>query len=335
MKSEIGRLLPAAALFVLLDAPGTLAADEKPESAPGIAAKHPGDQGIAKDPRVLFAEDFEEGTLADVGKRWGEASNKDGKVLEFSSDVPPGSRGKRSLRMTATLGENTGGHLYTRLPRGVDRAYARFHVKFERDPGYIHHFVHLGGYNPPTTWPQGGAGTRPAGGDRVTVGIEPWGDYGRHPTPGAWNLYAYWHEMKASADGKYWGNGLRPAQPAVAPRDRWQLVEIMLQLNSEPEKADGEAAIWIDGKPIARFAKGARRGPWSGMGFHLVEEGGEPFEGFRWRSSKDLQVNFFWLLHYVTENAARQNRVKDPKPTNAVWFDDIVIATDYIGPMAR
>src|SRR5438034_7747503 len=40
-------------------------------------------------------------------------------------------------QMTATLGENTGGHLYTRLPREVDKAYARFYVKFAADAAYI------------------------------------------------------------------------------------------------------------------------------------------------------------------------------------------------------
>jgi hypothetical protein len=57
-------------------------------------------------------------------------------------------------------------------------------------------------------------------------------------------------------------------------------------------------------------------------------------EGFRWRSNPDLKVNFFWLMLYVTENAARQNRVANPNPVNRVWFDDIVLATEYIGPMA-
>jgi hypothetical protein len=128
---------------------------------------------------------------------------------------------------------------------------------------------------------------------------------------------------------------MHPARPALVPRDRWQAIEVMLKLNSEPEAADGELALWIDGQPVMRIARGVKRGPWSGMGFSLVDEGGEPFEGFRWRTSKDLKINFFWLLHYVTENAARQNRVKDPKPTNSVWFDDIVIATDYVGPTAE
>src|SRR2546428_202355 len=80
--------------------------------------------------------------------------------------------------------------------------------------------------------------------ERVTVGTEPFGEYGKYPPPGAWFFYAYWHEMKGSADGKYWGNGLRPAQPQLVPKDTWQCVELMLQLNSAPEKHDGELALW-------------------------------------------------------------------------------------------
>ncbi len=64
-------------------------------------------------------------------------------------------------------------------------------------------------------------------------------------------------------------------------------------------------------------------------------DGGEELEGFRWRISTDLQVNNFWLDHYVTENAARQNGVKEPRKANRVWFDDIVVVTEYIGPIAK
>ncbi|HZP83265.1 MAG TPA: hypothetical protein VFB21_16605 [Chthonomonadaceae bacterium] len=302
---------------------------------PGLAAKYPGDKGIEKDSAVLFHEDFEAGSLEEIVKHWSETSNKDGKVLALSQDRPPGSSGSHSLQMTATLLDNTGGHLYTQLKRGVDTAFARFYVKFAPDADYLHHFVTLGGYNPPTSYPQGGAGIRPRGDDRMTAGIEPTGSYGRFPPPGAWNFYAYWPEMKGSADGKFWGNGLTPAQPALAPRDRWQCVEIMMKCNSAPDKRDGELALWLDGKLTAHFYKGARRGPWTGMGFTLMEKGGEPFEGFRWRTTNDLKINFFWLLYYVTENAARQNHVARPKDMDTVWFDDIVVATTYIGPIQR
>ncbi|MHC4550312.1 MAG: hypothetical protein ACYTEZ_16200 [Planctomycetota bacterium] len=298
----------------------------------GLAARHPGDRGLAGNRRVLFADDFERGTIAEIGRRWGNASNRGGKALALAEDGPPASRGQRCLQVTATLGENTGGHLYTRLKRGVDRAYARFYVKFPQEAGYIHHFVHLGGYHPPTLWPQGGAGTRPQGHERFTAGIEPFGRRGRVPPPGEWSFYVYWHEMKMSADGKYWGNGLGPEQPVAAPRGRWQCVEVMLKLN-EPGRRDGELALWLDGKLTAHFKPGVRRTKWTGMGFRL-RRGGEPFEGFSWRTTAELKINFFWLLHYVTEGALRRNRVQDPPRTNRVFFDQVVVATEYIGPLA-
>ncbi len=331
---EIAATICACGLLVVSVAVGQITprARRLPEGF-GLAAKYPGDRGIGRDPHVLFAEDFETGSLTDLGRRWSDVSNKDGKVLAFSADVPAGSAGKRSLQMTATLGENTGGHLYKQLPHGGDTLFARFYVKFVPDADYIHHFVHLGGYSPPTSYPQGGAGERPRGDDRVTVGIEPHGDYGRYAPPGAWSCYCYWHEMKISADGRYWGNDIRPEPPPLAPRNRWQCVEVMLKLNSAPEKPDGELALWLDGKPVMHVLQGTRRGPWSGMGFDVLTRGGEPFEGFRWRTARDLKLNFFWLLHYVTENAARQNHVARPHRINPVWFDDIVVGTTYVGPI--
>ena len=301
----------------------------------GSAAKYPADAGIDRDPRVLFAENFETGSIEQIGQRWGQISNKDGEVVAFNSDVPPASAGKRSLQITATLGENTGGHLYTRLPRAVEKVFARFYVKFAADAAYVHHFVTLGGYRPPTAWPQGGAGERPRGDDRFTVGIEPYGNYGRYAAPGAWNFYTYWPDMKGSADGKFWGNSLTPARPALVPRDRWQCVEMMLQCNSAPEKSDGELALWLDGGLIMQIGSETKRSRWTGMGFSLAEQSGEPFEGFRWRTNRELKINFFWLLHYVTENAARQNHAAGPNPINRVWFDDIVVGTEYIGPISN
>ena len=301
----------------------------------GLAAKYPLDSGLAKDPSVLWFEDFESGTLEEIGRRWDSISNDQGKVMDLVGDTPPGSAGKRSLRMTATLGENTGGHLYSRLARPAEKAFARFYVKFAEDAPYIHHFVTLGGYHPATAWPQGGAGEKPRGDDRFTVGIEPFGDYGKFPAPGAWNFYAYWADMKVSAGNRYWGNSITPAQPALVPRNRWQCVEMMIQCNSAPEKSDGALALWLDGELVMEIRPGTARGSWTGMGFPLKTSEGEskPFEGFRWRTDPDLKVNFFWLMHYVTEGPSRQNRVAKPNPINPVWFDHIVVATEYIGPI--
>ena len=55
----------------------------------GLAAKYPADAGIEKDPAVLFAENFEAGTIPEIAKRWGEAGNKAGKPLALAGEVPP------------------------------------------------------------------------------------------------------------------------------------------------------------------------------------------------------------------------------------------------------
>jgi hypothetical protein len=139
--------------------------------------------------------------------------------------------------------------------------------------------------------------------------------------------------MKISADGKYWGNSILPEVPPRAPRNRWQCVEEMLKLNSAPDKADGELALWLDGRSVMDVRQGTPRALWSGMGFHVLKDGGEPFEGFHFRTRNDLKINFFWLLHYVTESTLQQNHVAASNPMDRVWFANIVVGTEYIGPI--
>jgi len=300
---------------------------------PGLAARYPGDAGIANDPDVVFAEDFEAGDLQEILARWTDRRNPKESPFQLVEDIPAGSWGKWSLLMTAIPSKNNGGHLYKRLPQELDTVFARFYVKFPEPAGYIHHFVTIGGYRPATNWPQGGAGTRPRGDDRITVGIEPFGFSGKYPPPGLWNFYVYWHEMKQSADGRFWGNGLSPPEDQPVPVGRWQCVEVMIRMNSRPDSRDGELALWLDGKLVAHFRRGAPRGPWTGLGFRLLAEGGTPFEGFNWRTNPALKINFFWLLHYVTPESLRRNKVADLDAENRVLFDQIVVAKRYVGPI--
>ena len=314
-------------------APASRPAAPKLPEGPGLAARFPGDRGIAKHPKVLFAEDFAADDLGTVLARWSDRRSPKASPLTLVEDGPKGVTQQRALEVSAIPSQNHGGHLYKQLARGALRMHARFYVKFPEDGhGYIHHFVHLGGYEPATRWPQGGAGTCPGGDERVTVGIEPFGNGGRTKAPGLWGFYAYWHEMKRSADGKFWGNGLRPLREQQVPVGRWQCVEVMLHLNT-PGKRDGELALWLDGKLVAHFAKGVRRGPWSGAGFRLRAQDGEPFEGFSWRTDAKLQLNFFWLLHYVTPAALRRNGLRSFDAKNVVRFDQVVVAEEYIGPL--
>ena len=329
-------------VIAILIQPPTLAQDTATDfpalpSGSGIAAQHPGDQDIAKHPAVLFSDDFEDDSLPDILRRWNSTSEADTGILAISQNTP-NHAGSQSIKVTAKVPQNTGGYLYKRLDKPVDRAFARFYVKFQDPPQYIHHFTHFGGYYPGTNWAQGGAGERPIGNDRITVGIEPFGHSGRVPPPGDWNFYAYWHEMKGSADGNYWGNSIQPPQRHPVPVDRWQCVEYMIELN-DLGQPNGRLALWLDGELIMDAHQGSPSGRWTGLGFQLHDTENppaesQPFHGFDFRTSNDLQINFFWLLHYVTETNQRRNRVPDITEPNSVWFDHVVVATEYIGPIA-
>ena len=263
----------------------------------GLAAKYKNDSGLREDKRVVFVEDFED---PDFRKRWTEVKDPSEK-LRLVDD-----RGGKSLEIPSDLDKDTGGHLYRTISPGLETAHLRFYVWFEPEHGFVHHFVHLVGYNPSTRWPQGGAGERPDGDKRFSTGIEPWGDWGKLTPPGAWNFYSYWCEMKKAPDGKFWGNSFRGKPDVLVPRGRWICVEIMLKCNTVG-KADGEQAFWIDGRCAGRWG------------------------GFRWRTAKELDVNAVWLLYYVTTRIPRGGDVELRKK-NRVRFDDIVLATDYIGP---
>ncbi len=287
------------------ESPIKLVRESSLPSGDGLAAKFVGDRNLSSHAAVIFADDFESGGL---GAKWDETSNRGGSLAfvdESASTASPDQSvlGKRSLQVTATLGKNTGGG-FTKWFESSDRLFIRFYTKFDDGCDYVHHFCTLrankslqGG----DRWSGfGGAGERPDGERRFSTAIEPWGNWGRWSPPGRWNFYSYWHTMEASPDGKYWGNGFRPDSQPDIPRGKWICVEFMIQHNT-PGKDDGEQAYWIDGE---------LRGHWS---------------GFNWRTSPTLFANAFTLESYVTDRWTKQSK-------NIVYFDNVVIAKEYIGP---
>ena len=289
----------------------------------GLASRYQGDEGIEKNPDVIFVENFEEGSLKDVASRWESVKNTD--IMSLSTDVPDASAGQYSLLMTHIGGRGTGGHLYRRLLPGYEQLYVRFYVKFAPDCFPIHHFFHVGGYNPPTPWPQGGAGIRPAGNERFTTGVEPFGRRWR------WDFYSYWMGMRSSPDKKSWGHDFINDENLKALRGRWMCVELMMKMNDPVTESNGEQALWIDGRPwtkegqtISHLGRGFPKGQWVWDSF-IPDPDGEPFEGFRWRSDDNLKLNFLWILLYITK--------APPGHVSKVWFDDIVAAKTYIGPV--
>ncbi|MBN1671066.1 MAG: hypothetical protein JXR37_08545 [Kiritimatiellae bacterium] len=293
-------------------------------AADGLAANYPGDEGITIDSNVVFVEDFEQASTAAVFAHWDEI--KTGSNMTFSADVPAGSAGTKSLMMTHIGGEGTGCHLYRRLLPGYDRLHARWYVKFDPDTYEIHHFgTALGGYNPPTRWPQGGAGIRPSGDDRFSAAVEPFGSAWR------WDFYSYWMGMRACPTGDCWGNDFVNDASLSVARGQWICVELMLQMNDPCTATNGEMALWIDGEPFSRDGQiishlrpGSPKGYWVWDSWH-ADPAREPFEGFRWRAVPELSINYIWTSLYMT---------KPPEGyVSRVWFDHIVVAKTYIGPM--
>ena len=267
----------------------------------GIAAIYKHDSKLADHPSVIFADNFEEGELAD---RWDEMNNKKGSPLSWSQPTEDGVPiGKRSLQVSAQLGLNEGGGM-TKWFESHDLLFIRFYTKFDSDCDFVHHFCTLRANRSlqgSERWSGfGGAGLLPDGETRFSTAIEPWGNWGKFTPPGKWNFYSYWHQMKPSPDGKYWGNSFLPDNQPNIVRGKWICVEMML-LHNAPNMPNGEQAFWIDGE---------LRGHWKNI---------------QWRTSEQLKANAFTLESYVTDRWTKQKN-------NIVYFDNVVIAKEYIGP---
>lgn len=268
--------------------------------AHGFAKHHQTNAELVSDPRVIFADDFESGDFSN----WDEHTSDSSIVSLVADPVADPRVGTQVMRVTATLRENTGGGA-TKLFQPSDPLFIRYYVKFAPDCDYTHHQVRIRankGLTGRDKWSGfGQAGLRPDGVGRFVTGVEPWGNHGKTPPPGRWSFYTYWPDMKAAPDGKFWGNQFLPADGTDIPRDRWICVEVMIKHNT-PGEQDGEQAFWIDGQ---------LQGHWT---------------GFRWRTSPTLWANSLALESYVTDRWTR-NRI------NTVYFDNVVVAKEYIGPV--
>ncbi len=268
----------------------------------GLASQFSRDREIQRHAAVIFADDFEAGELTE---RWHENGAGRGRALSLVS--PEDERGgQRCLKVEARLGENEGDGL-TQWFEPVDTVFVRFYVKFDANCDFVHHFVTLRankGQHGRDRWSGfGGAGLLPDGLNRFSTAMEPWGDYGRTPPPGKWNFYSYWHEMEPSRDRKYWGNSFLPAPQEPIVKDEWICAEFMLKHNT-PSQPDGEQAMWVNGELL---------GHW---------------QGINWRLSEQLQANALTLESYVTDRWTTN-------PVNTVYFDNVVIASEYVGPVGK
>src|SRR5216117_3643829 len=296
--------------------PVTVSNSVPPPPAGGLATLYPGDIGIETHPDVVFVEKFEEATLTDLLNQW--TDNLNGAAMAFSPDVPPGSPGSRSLSIPwVGGGVNDAGNLYKQLSPGVDDTlYVRYYIKYPTSGQYQHEGIWMGGYNPPLAFPNPQAGVRPTGSDRFLAAAEQSDDLTH------FDHYDYWMDMRVSPDGKYWGNTLLNDPTVRIPTGQWACVEHMVKLNNPVTAFNGEHAIWINGVEVSHLGPGFPNGFWT-WGNFTQDPSGSPFDGFRWRSTTNLKLNWIWLMVYAPNDPAGF--------TGTIKYDHVVAAKSYVG----
>src|SRR6266403_1785306 len=177
-----------------------------------LADRYPCDQGIGNDPDVVWHEDFEASAVAAITAR------------DDDTDLY-----KKLLKTDGS---------------GYDELYVRWYVKYQAGAPWHHTGVWLGGYNPPSNWPNPQAGTAPLGNDRVSFGMEPvWG-----ASPNLrFDFYDYWMGMHtcSSCGGAYWGNALLSRNAFTVDEDLWDCFELHANLTTDMGSAAGAALdVW-------------------------------------------------------------------------------------------
>ena len=258
----------------------------------------------------VFSDDFENGLSSSL-TQWGNGTS-DPARMAFVNDKPSTSAGSKSLQLSAGTGGTA--YLYKKLSRNYERLYYRYYMKFEGGGSYHHSGGMLGGYEPPTNWPQGDAGQKGvrANGEKfVSIGLEAWGDTGRMDT------YNNWIDMQGAAfNGQYYGRNFLQDLNVRVP-DQWACIEMMVSLNTPSTATNGEFTVWMNGTEVVAFRPGNPRGYWDGSGNWRMNSTSPEFTGFRWRDTTSLGLNWVKVQSY---NAI-------PK----MWVDDLVVATERIG----
>lgn len=276
-------------------------------SAPraGLASRFPGDEGIARDPAVVFAAGFDSGDWRSGWSTVGERSVA-GIVAHGEGNGFAPLRGG-ALRVTLTPRQNLGLDLrYEFAKAGLpepDEAYFRYYLRLGSDWKPVRDGGKLPGFA--GTYNRAGWGLRQADG---TNGWSARGAFFRQPANPSPAMaehagigsYVY-HPDVRGGDSENWGWGLGPTGRLL--RNRWYSVEQYVKLNT-PGRADGVFRAWIDG--------------------HLVIER----NGIRFRDVPELHIESVWFNVY-------HGGVARPDSPMTLYIDNVVIAREYIGPMAK
>jgi hypothetical protein len=198
----------------------------------------------------------------------------------------------------------------------LDVLFLRYYSKFDKSFD-VTGSSHNGGGMSARYYRDGHAtpGVPADGTNKFLATFECWRGESSEPSPGRLNVYIY-HPQQRSV----WGDHFFPtgevmpntsvpgdfgddfvSRPDVVPElDRWYCYELMVKANT-PGEGDGRIGCWVDGKVIADFTN------------------------LRLRDVDSLKIDRFNLSMHIKANTVAGTWK---------WYDNVVAATSYIGPMA-
>ena len=287
-----------------------------PEGNTGIAARYPGDAGIAADTAVIYADDFESYTsAAGLTANWNGGVYHDVRIATESGHVFAGAKSvefklpQQTIEWSNTVARDLDkNHELSTL---FLRSYTKFDTTFDIF-GSCHNGIGMSAHyfiNDQAT-----PGVPANGYNKFLAEFESWRGDSTEPNPGNMNVYIY-HPAQRDIWGDHFfpdgtvlpwtylpgdfGTGFIARPDIVCKLGQWYCCELMVKANTIGVK-DGRVACWLDGKLIADF------------------------QNLELRKADSLKINRFNLsLH------ARSN----PKRETFKWYDNVVAAKSYIGPM--
>ncbi len=286
-----------------------------PQGNTGIAARYPGDAGIAADTSVVFADDFESyASAGGLSANW-TAVYHNARIATETTAVYAGARSLefRSPQQTQELSNGVARELAPLEEKEVLflRYYTKFAASFD-----ISGSSHNGGGMSAHYFVDGNAtpGVPADGYNKFLVEFESWRGDSSEPSPGMLNVYVYHPEQRTQWGDHFFADGtVLPwtylpgdfgtefvARPVIAcDLDRWYCCELMVKANTVGLR-DGRIACWLDGVLIADFPN------------------------MRLRDTDTLTINRFGLSLHSGSNPAGET---------FKWYDNVVAATSYIGPV--
>jgi hypothetical protein len=291
----------------------TVTLSQLPSGDTGIAAQYPGDINIQSNPAVIFADDFESySSSSQLWNRWDNMYQQ--QYTRIATETDHVYRGGKSLEFRVPQqSTEVANAVIKNLNPTEDTVFVRVYTKFESGYSAIgsnHNGIALKAqYSTP--------GVPANGTNKFYVDVENSHETSPvEPTPGYTKVYVYHPEQRSQWGDLWYPNGtVLPNSsipgdfgPNFVPRpnflpelNRWYCYELMVKANT-PGQRDGRVAVWIDGVLVADF------------------------QNLRLRDINSLKIDQVELGLQIKSNTIRQN---------LKWYDNVVVARSYIGPMVQ